>query len=160
MVELKDNLDEYVREHAALMIGKIGDTKAIPILHECLREERIDYTRHALTLALARLGDPQGQAEFLGKLKDPVPARVAGALEDFAYVNDLRLVKDIHPLLADPRNAVNIGMSHSPIYVRVCDVAVSVLDRVLNHPFSFPGSPARRYSETEIAEARRLLDSR
>jgi HEAT repeat protein len=158
--ELKDNLDEYVREHAALMIGKIGNPKAIPNLHEFLREERIDYTRQALTLALARLGDPRGQAEFLRKLEDPFPSRVAGALEDFVYVNDPRLVKHIFPLLADPRNAVNVGMSHSPMHVRVCDVAVSVLDRVLNHPFSFPGDPVRRFSDAEISEAQRLLFSR
>ncbi len=50
--------DQQVRANAAFLLGKIGDRKAIPLLHDAIRDEASDdKVRLNAVEALARLGD-------------------------------------------------------------------------------------------------------
>ena len=155
--QLARSEDEYVREHVALMLGQIGKSSAIKPLETRFETEDRPHAKQAISLALARLKDPEHRKAYLARLEGDDPKERAHALEDLAYLDDKSLLKRLRPLLDDQREAKNVGPSHGPYWIRVCDVCVNVLDPILNHPFPFPISAAKRYSNDELAEAAKLL---
>jgi HEAT repeat protein len=158
--ELRENGDEFVREHAALMLGELGDPAAAGALREQEAAERDSDARWGITLALARLGDDQALAAVNAALRRERPSELAQALQDFRYVGSPHLVPQAVALLQDRRDAVNVGGSHAPRFVRVCDVAVNALSAVLDQPFPFTIEVARRYSEPELAQAASIAPAR
>jgi hypothetical protein len=70
-------------------------------------------------------------------------------------VNDRSLLAEALPLLDDVRPGLNIGPAHTPVFIRVCDVVVLVMNEMLK-PFSFPVQ-RRRYSAGELDEAKAIL---
>jgi len=158
--ELKENPDEYVREHAALILGEMGDLAAVPALRDRKKIELDEHARWGMTLALARLKDHDAVAAVEQALHQEQASKRAEALEDFRYVGDPRLVRGVVLLLADERDAVNVGGSHAPWYIRVCDVAVNALDAVLNHPFSFKVERGQRYTSQELKDAAEIARSK
>lgn len=157
---LRRHRDGLVREHVALVIGKIGQPRVVAALKRIRRAEKNRLVRNNIRLALARLGDKPSQKSILNGIRaEKIKVRLK-AVRDFGYMNDRRLVVHLLPLLEDRRNAVNVAPSGHKAYVRMCDVAVEVLDAILDHPFSFQvGSigRVRSYSSKEIAEARSLI---
>lgn len=146
--------DEYVREHVALVIGGLGNVDAIKPLRERFEVEDRAHAKHAMSLALARLGDPVHRQAYVARIEQNDPKGRAEALEDLVYLDDKTLVQYVRPLLDDQRDAKNVGPSHGPYWIRVCDVAINVIDRVLDHPFPFDISGAKQYSAQEIAQAK------
>lgn len=62
LLALLDDADAGIAGDAAAALGRLGATQAAPRLRESLRAE-YPHTRHVAAVALARLGDPEGQAE-------------------------------------------------------------------------------------------------
>lgn len=156
-VELGTNPDEFVREQVGLILGRIGSTNAIAPLSRQLSTESDVHARQAISLALARLGEEANRQAYLKRLRQDDAKERSLAARDFLYVNDRSLLPQLLPLLEDLRPALNVGPSHGPYLIRVCDVTINVLDEFLKHPFSFKIEPARRYTEQEIASARTAL---
>jgi len=157
LAQLRAHSDEYVREQLALLLGKLGEPAVIKPLQERFLTEDWPLTKHALTLALARLGDPDHRRAQVGRLNQPDPKGRVAALEDLLYIQDKTLAKEVKPLFDDVREGKNVGPSHGPYWIRVCDVAVNVLDRLLEHPFPFEIRGVKRYSGDELAQAKQVI---
>lgn len=155
--QLQSNPDEFVREQIALVIGRIGDPSAIPVLERVLQEGQPDPIPGAIRLALARLGHSESRAQILSVLRESSVNARRQALRDFEYIADKREVGQLLHLLDDTRDAMNVAPSGFTSFIRVCDLTVDVLDAVLEHPFSFPAGELRRYSEDELSEAKQVL---
>jgi len=154
--EVASNGDEFVRRTAARVLGVIGDADTVDVLKRQIAVETDSTARDAMALALARLDEPEYRRRYLARLHHAEPAERARAAEDAPYVGPA-VLGDLLPLLDDARDAVRAGPSDSARMLRVCDVAVNVLDTMLDHPFSFQTGRRIRYSTDQIDEARRLL---
>jgi HEAT repeat protein len=151
-IELEHSPDPYVREHLALLLGTTSDAGLIPFLREHFDAEKDPGARWGFTLALARLGDKAGRQRLIGTLLKPDPIKVqVSAIRDLPYVNDPQLLQRLAPLLDDTRPAQNIGGSHRPRYIRLCDVVVNVADQILGHRFRWANG-SREYSPQELKE--------
>jgi hypothetical protein len=156
-VQMARNTNEYVREEIALLLGKTGDPSNFPALAARKAAEKDEHALHAVVLAMARLGDTGSRSEVRTHLLQSgnVALRVA-TLQDLPYVNDRPLLAEAAPLLDDQRPGLNIGPSHGPYFMRVCDVLVMVMGEMLGPVFSFdPGY--RRFTPEELAQARHVL---
>jgi hypothetical protein len=154
--EMSEHPNEVVRENLALLLGKTGSQDNIQFLLVRRSVEKDAQARHAATLALARLGEAGGRQEIAQSLVTDDPKTRVDTLRDLPYVNDRGMLAYALPLLDDERPGLNVGPSHGPYYIRVCDVAVNVIDEMLNHPFNFPIG-LRRYTPTEIAQAKSVF---
>jgi HEAT repeat protein len=151
--ELSDNPDEMVRESVALTLGKIGDPYSKMAVQDRSAVEVDPDAAHAMHLALVRLHDDKNRMLYAQRLRDADPKIRAKAIQDFEYIQDREFVAHIAPLLNDQHPALNIGPSNKKIFIRVCDVAVNVLDKVLNHPFGFEVDEFKTYTPEELAQA-------
>jgi len=61
------------------------------------------------------------------------------------------------PLLNDKRDGKNVGPSHGPYWIRVCDVVIYVMDDVLAKPFNFPVDRIKKYEPAEINAAAEVM---
>jgi HEAT repeat protein len=155
-VELESSRDAYVREQLALLLGRTGSATEIPVLRRCLPRERDEHSRHALSLAMARLGDPGHVQTLVSHLQQNDVAERISALQDLPYVNNRSLLAQAIPLLDDLRPGLNVGPSFQPILIRVCDVAVNVVNRMLGGRFPWV-QQMKQYSPAEIAQVRAAL---
>ena len=156
--QLSEHPNEVVREHLALLLGKTNSKENIPVLMARKAAEKDREVNHAAHLALARLGQPAEKQEIADLLLNDDPKTRVDTLRDLPYVNDRGLLAKALPLLDDLRLGLNVGPSHGPYYIRVCDVVVNIMDEMLNHPFSFKMG-LRRYSPEELAEAKAIMAS-
>jgi HEAT repeat protein len=155
-VELGRHPNAYVREQLALMLGKTGDVAHLPFLASRKSAEKDAQAQHAISLAMARLGDPESKDALRRRLKGDVADDRVAALGDLPYVNDRALLAQAAPLLDDVRPGLNIGPSHGPFFIRVCDVMVLAMGEMLGDVFPFK-TGRRRYTPEELADARRVL---
>jgi len=151
------NSDEYVREQMALLLGKIGGAGDTRLITAQKLVEKDEHPRHAMLLASARLRDPEAQQEFLLQLFVDDPHLRAERVMDIVYISDRSLVPKVAPLLDDTRPGKNVGPSHGPYFIRVCDVTVDALDKLLGHPFRFVGIAGRRYEPIEIEQVKAAI---
>jgi hypothetical protein len=150
--------DEYVREQLALLLGESGDVSKIQLLATRMRSEKDAHVRHAESLAMARLGDADNRSHLIQRLTHTDPAECVEALRDLPYVNDISLLKHVVPLLDDTRLGLNVGPSHGPYFIRVCDVAVNISNQMLGGRFGWV-EPVKRYSPQELNEAKSVLSA-
>lgn len=155
--QLSHGRDEFVREQLALLIGSIGGPQDIRKLATQQLVEKDQEASHAMLLARVRLGDPQGRQQYLSQLHAPEIKTRVQALKSLLYLKDRSLAPEVLPLLDDSRLAEKAGPSHSDYFNRVCDVAVNMLDKMLDHPFPFRIGIARRYSPEDLAQAKATL---
>jgi len=151
--ELSSNSDEMVRENVALTIGKIGESFAKSRVEKQAAIETDADAAHAIHLALVRLHDEDNRERYLERLRDPDPEQRVAAIQDFEYIEDRAFLKDIAPLLHDEQPGLDVGPSNQRILIRVCDVTVNVLDKVLDHPFGFEVDEFRKYGPEELLAA-------
>jgi len=153
---MSSSTDEYIREQLALLLGESGDRSSIPDLSARKISDRDEHTRHAALLAMARLGDNASRTEIVAQLNHPEPQERVAALRDLPYVNDLAMLQHVIPLLDDTRPGLNVGPSHGPYWIRVCDVAVNIANQMLGGRFPFT-ERTRRYSPEELNEVKSVL---
>jgi HEAT repeat protein len=155
--ELRSNPDAEIRDKMARLLGEREDGNTLDQLRSLLNHEVDLDVRHSIRLAMARLGERAQYPAILEIFKRDEPKARLAALSDLEYVGSRSLVKDVIFMLDDTRDVLNVGFSHSPEYVRVCDVAVNTFDRLLTHPFKFSVDKIpRRYTESELQEAKQL----
>ena len=154
---VRSHADEFVRERLALIVGRVADRSAIPVLQEILAAGAPADVAAALALALARLGDAASRARVLDRLEAPdVEARRA-AIADFVYVADAAEAARLLPLVDDTREARPVGRL-AGYSLRVCDLAIDALGLVLGPgALPFETNVFRRYSAEERLAARRAL---
>ncbi len=162
--ELTNNLtnqDSVVRGGVARLIGLIGDVKASKPLRKRLEDETDLLAGKQIKLALARLGDEDLKEEFASLLE----SGTAGGgryqiIRDFEYINDPKLAKRLMPALSDTGDAYEIGHpAEQPQFARVCDAAVTLIGKWFDKPFSFETDDLKTYSDEEIGEAQRFIES-
>jgi len=152
--EVTDNADEYVRENVALLLGKIGDPRAIEILQKQYAKEVDAQAKHGMFLALVRLKDSASRQNYVAMLQNTELKQRVQALKDLVYIGDQTLVPYILPLLDDLRNALNVAPGGYTYFIRVCDVAINAIDELLNHPFPFKVDQIKQYSPEELSQAK------
>lgn len=155
--EVKDNADEYVREQVALILGKIGDPRAIEVLQKQYTKEIDAHAKHGMFLALVRLKDSASRQKYISMLQNPDLKERVQALKDLVYIADQSMVPYIRPLLDDLRSAVNVAPAGYTYFIRVCDVAINTLDVLLNHPFPFKVDQIKQYSPEELTQAKFII---
>jgi HEAT repeat protein len=155
--QLRKHSDEYVREQVALLLGKLGDKAAVKPLQEQYAAESFPEAKHAMSLALVRLADVDHTRMYLARLEQDDPKQRVAAVEDFLYIRDRKLVPYFVPLLNDKRDGKNVGPSHGPYWVRVCDVVIFVMDDVLARPFNFPVDRVKKYEPGELNAAAEIM---
>ncbi|MDX2150492.1 MAG: HEAT repeat domain-containing protein [Bryobacteraceae bacterium] len=155
--EFTTNDHEYVRERIALILGQSAGPGAAPYLQAQLGKEPDPDAKHAMSIALARLGDPGQQQAWMARLTNENAQSRTKALEDLLYIQDRRLLPYLMPLFDDARIAKNVGPSHAQWYIRVCDLAVQVLQAVLGQPLPFPVTLTARYNAQQLSAAKVIV---
>jgi len=144
-------VDSDVRGEIVLLLGMCGDASQIEYLRVLLMKAEKEGERelsHDINLALARLGDVAAQKSLLINLNSEQVEDRRDALQDFEYINDPRLVAELKPLLNDTDVAMDIGKGPQHVYLRICDLAVMSVNKVLGHPFSF-AERGRQFTKEE-----------
>ena len=104
LIEKLTDKDEYVRRHAAVALGKVGDANAVPTLIQALKDES-EYVRRYVAEALGKVGDATAIPFLIQALKDEseyVQRYARGALDSFDSVAVPALIqalKDKHPVV-------------------------------------------------------------
>lgn len=156
-LELQENSDDIVRESVMRVLGLIANPSSRDVIAQHMENEEYDHVKHAAHLALVRLKDPYHRQQYVDRLGNADPRNRVQALIEFGYIQDLDFLPQIMPLLSDEAKGKNIGPSKSKIWLRVCDVAVNVLDLVLRHPFAFEIDPQKNYLQQERIEAANII---
>ena len=111
-------------------------------------------------MALARRGDPAGQAEFIRNLHAAKDRDLARYLEYAGAIKAKWLLPALLPILDDKTPLVRIGVDglpQQPEHLRACDIAVNLVAAISGHRFSFRVAGNVNYSEEQIAEVRAYL---
>jgi HEAT repeats len=156
--ELENSRDAYVREQLALLLGRTDSSTEIPVLQRYSTKERDEDSRHAYQLALARLGDPGPLQVLIARLEQHDAKERVLALRDLPYVNNRSILTHVRALLDDVRPGLNVGLSSHAVYIRVCDVAVNIVNEMLGGPFPWV-ERTKQYSPAEIAQVSLALSS-
>ncbi|MCG7851851.1 MAG: HEAT repeat domain-containing protein [Methanosarcinaceae archaeon] len=160
--QLVDNLsnpDPDIRGAVALMLGNLGDRTAVAPIRTRLESETDPLASRRMKLSLAKLGDEKLMHEFADQLSIADSHTRYQGIEDLAYIDTRALAGDLFPALLDRGEAFNIGDKDSPVYGRVCDAAINLLGKWFNEPFSFEINEYRKYTDEEIEEVRKFLQS-
>lgn len=155
--ELSTNDDEFVRESVLLVLGLIGEPSSIKVIEKHAIVEQDAHAAHAVHLAMVRLQDDSHRRQYADRLGDDDPKKRVQALQDFEYIQDRYFLSQIVPLLSDENKGLNVGPSKSKIWLRVCDVAVNILDKVLNHPFDFEVGDVKNYTQQERIDTANIV---
>jgi HEAT repeat protein len=156
--EVKMNDDEKVRGQVALMIGRLDDKSAVEPLKERIKPEPDDEVRDNIVLALARLGEEDARAQIRADLQSGEVETRLETIRKYEYINDPDALVDLHPLLNDHANAVNIHPSNAPpYYLRICDIVVQVVTNTGKPKLPFDGTERRRFAPEERNEIAKWL---
>ncbi|UCD62545.1 MAG: HEAT repeat domain-containing protein [Candidatus Zixiibacteriota bacterium] len=156
-----ENDDADIRGGAALLIGNIGQTSAVESLAKRIELEEDEGAKRSMKLALAKLGDSETQDEFAAGFDVPDSRVRLRAIEDLRYIADSRLAPRVAPALEDHGEGylVSEKTEPDPKRGRVCDAAVNLVAELFDNPFSFETDEFKIYSDEEIDEARKFLES-
>lgn len=151
--EMRENRDAEVREHAALLIGRLGDGAVLTDLATRRTVEEDAAVKTAIDLAMARLGSEEGRARLRKGLSSPDVAVRLETVRSYEYVGDPTALVDLAAAVEDHADALNIRPSNAPrYYLRICDVAVGIVVAVGDPKLGFDGTERRRFSPEELRE--------
>ena len=161
LIKNLSNEDSVIRGGVARLIGLIGDSTAMKPLSKRIEVETDSQAGNQMKLALARLGDEDLKEEFASLLESgTADGGRYQTIRDFEYINDPKLAKRLSPALSDTGDAYDIGRpDEEPQFARVCDAAVTLIGKWFDKPFSFETDDLNTYSEEEIGEAQRFIES-
>jgi HEAT repeats/HEAT repeat len=159
LIENLCNPDPEIRGACAILIGRIGVASSLAALIERLELEDDDETRRDLMLASARLGDHDSKNFFASRLDIADSGTRYQAIQDLRYINDKYLASRLLPALDDTgdANLISPKSQTQAKHARVCDAAVTLIDLLWDHPFTFETSDLYVYSPEEIEQARKFL---
>jgi len=154
-----DNIDTDIRIGVAKLIGNLRDSSAIQPLHQRVTGETDEAAKRQMKLALAKLGDENLKTEFANQLDVSDSKTRYEGIRDLGYIDDKKLARRLLPALQDRGEAYDVGEPDKPHYARVCDAAINLVAKWIEKPFSFPTDDLKIYSDVEIKEAKRFLNS-
>ena len=151
--------DPVLRQNVALILGKML-TQRSPELERRWLAEADEIAQEGCLVALARLGHPSAQNEYVRRLIGASgPTRVR--LLDYGfYVHEPWLLYSLSALLDDDSIAVRIGVDgirFMPEYLRICDLTVVLIASISSHQFSFPVDRKTNFSDAQLDEVRKWL---
>ena len=151
--------DAVLRQNVALILGKLP-TQHSPELEQRWLAETDEIAQEGCLVALARLGHPSAQTEYVRRLIETSgPSRVR--LLDYGfYIHEAWLLYSLCTLLDDRSVAVRIGVDgvrFMPEYLRICDLAVVLIASISAHEFSFPVDRKTNFSDAQLDEVRTWL---
>lgn len=157
---------------AARLAGRLGDRRCIPLLLEtqarCEQEmlqadinegslRRVRRVHGGCLGALLRLGHTQSVVQVQAMLQSSnLLDRVEG-VESVVYARNQSLVPELLRLLEDKRDAVHAGLSGSPYFIRICDLALNAAAEMRGLNTSFERRANLRYSDAHIHEVDLIL---
>ena len=152
----------YTRQQIALIIGIMGHPRAKDELKSRLAKLENDEIAEGVITALARLGDPEAQAEFVKCLHTSRDEDRGRYLEYCEYIGQPWLVRSLLPLLDDETPMVRIGTDgaepHNE-YLRACDIVVNLTASITGAGFSFEIGGGANHNEQELAEVKTFIES-
>ena len=93
--------DPRVRQYLAIVLGKLGDRRATPVLVEAAREPQVETRIYAL-LALGMLRDPAAMPQLLASAADPEKDVRKAAIGTLGEMGDPRALPLLVQALEDP----------------------------------------------------------
>lgn len=152
--------DPARRKDVALMLGKIDDAN-INDLKKKDEEEKDAEAKEGLMVASAKLGDAKARDEFLRRLSGAKDQELKRFLDYVEYIQKTWAIKGLSPVLGDKSEIVRIGVDglpdSGPEYLRGCDLAVNLIDKLLKPKFAFQVAGNRNYSDPELQQVRSFL---
>lgn len=154
--------DPLARQQIALVIGKSAGVQ-LADLQVLFRGEKSEQAAQGLAVAMAKIGDTKAQAWFAKALQSAKDRELKKFLDYVAYVRGNWALKLLGPVLADKSPLVRIGVDGLPglvpEYLRACDLAVNLIVDNTGMKVSFPVDGKTNYTDAQLAEVRRALDS-
>src|SRR4029450_3264706 len=99
ILALKDS-DEGVRRQAAIALGELRNTRAVPALIELLKDDKPEVRMHAIS-ALSEFSDPRATPALTQALKDSDPRIRSRAASGLGEIGDKAAVEPLTALLRD-----------------------------------------------------------
>jgi hypothetical protein len=154
--------DPQHRQEIALMLGR-SEGGSIDDLKRLDNREQVREARDGCLAALAKRGDHDSQAEFLNRLRNSKNYELKRFLEYVNYIGQIWALQGLAPILNDKTPLLGLGLCRPvegyPTSLRACDIAVNLIAKIARTAFSFVVNRRTNYTETQLAEARRVLDS-
>lgn len=154
--------DSQHRQEIALTFGKTDGTN-LRDLKRIYENEQNPEALEGWVTALAKLGEPQSKAEFLNRLRNAKDRQLKRFLQYVDYIGEIWALHGLAPVLNDKTRLVGIGIcpvpEDHPEYLRACDIAVNLIAKIARAKFSFPVTDTKNYTDEQLSEARRFLDS-
>lgn len=148
--------DPVVRQNVALILGKAPGASPEE-LEQRLKTESNGIVQEGCIVALARLGKASAQSEYGNRLQHSSGRDRARLLEYGFYIHQTWLLPWLLPLLDDQSVALRIGVDDIgllPEYLRICDLAVVLIQSISGRSFSFPIDRKTNFTELQLAEVR------
>ncbi len=152
----------YTRQQIALIIGLMGQVSARADLKVRWAKLENDEVAEGVVTALAKLGDPEAQADFVKRLHASQERDRGRYLEHCRYISQPWLVEGLLPILDDETPMVRIGVDgidNCSEYLRACDIAVNLTASITGTEFSLEDAGGANYSEQERADVKAFIES-
>lgn len=160
LLDVYDEVEDPTRrKDIALMLGKIEDAK-IADLKQKDEGEKNEEAKEGLMVAMAKIGDGEARQEFLKRLQTAKDLELKRYFEYVEYVRKTWAVKGLTPVLGDKSELQRIGIDGVPSeveYLRACDLAVNLIDKLMKPKFSFQVAGNKNYSDQELQQVRAYL---
>jgi len=161
VVAMDRELEPGMRASLVRTLGRVGGPAQRRLLRRHLEGARDDNVRHALFLALTRLGEAEARVEFTQLLAaDSAHMRHGTMVDLIGYVEDCELAAHLGPALRDTRTIEITGPESTGYTFRVCDVAVFTMASLgIRFSFELPEGGFTTLDDTSVQEAVRIVDS-
>lgn len=159
LLENLANADSLIRSGVAEILGKVGDSSHLSYLGRQYEKEVDPYVKKKIALSMAKLGDENKKQKIEQQININDSKVRFQCLRDLQYIDDKSVAKNILPALDDFGNTYLISnMGETPEkYMRVCDLAINIIAKWYNNPFSFTVDNYTNYAESEIDEVKEFL---
>lgn len=160
LLAVYDDAEPVRRKDIALMLGKIDGAK-IADLKKKAEDEKDAEAKEGLMVAMAKLGDGQAREEFLSRLHSAKDQELKRFIDYVEYIGQNWAIKGLNPILDNKNPLVRIGVDNlpqlGPEYLRACDVAVNLINKLLHPKFSFTVAERKNYSDAELQQVKKFL---
>lgn len=159
LIDNLNNPDFEIRGAVALILGDMGNQKAVTPLEASLGKDENKGISRDIELALAKLGNSELKEKFAAGLKSEAVDIRLKALYDLRYINDKNYALRLGPALDDMAAAYLCGTPDNPKQGRICDAAINLLAKWYKTELGFQTYEIKIYSDDEIESARELVIS-
>jgi HEAT repeat protein len=152
-----------VRGLVARLIGTLDKAADVAALRKRWEAETDPTAKEDETVALARLGVKEAQEDFVRRLHAAREWRLREYLERHVrYIGQPWILKPLLAILDDKTKLINLnidGLKEPPMDVRACDLAATRAAQISSRKFSFKPEDLKIYTDAQVEELRRYLQS-